>query len=348
MANKGFVYRGKERTTETLKRKSSEGARDYDSCFKAGIPTYKPKEGENCVRIMPSTWDEPDWDYTIYSHYSVGADNARYLCLSKMKDEPCPVCEAALKATDEDEKDSLSVGKGAICWVIDRDNEKAGPQLWSIPFTKVRNEIHTRSIDKKTRAPILVDDPEEGYDIVFNRKGTDKTTQYTGVEVVRDPSPLHEDQKTQDRWLAYIEENPLPECLNFFEADYIEKVLFGKVSSKASNKEEAAGAAAEDETPPARTSRRGAAPPAEEGDAVADEAPPARTSRRALATESDEAPAPDSRAARRRALLADDDPPFDADAEAPAPARRVSRAAVEEETPVATARRSLERLKPRQ
>lgn len=348
-----FVYRGDKRTAESTMRKSKEGTRDYDSFVKPGIPFFKPKEGENCIRILPSTWEEPDWDYPIFLHYNIGPDEGRYLCTAKMKDEPCAACDAKLEAADAEEADQLSPSKGAVCWLVDRDNEKAGPQMWVMPLTKVRNEILTRSIDKKTRAPILIDDPEEGFDVVFTRTGTGQKTNYTGVEVVRDPSPLCENEKTQEKWLAYIAENPLPACLNFYDADYLGKILHGKAVRKPAEDDSEAEAAAprtsrrrpaaeEEEAPAPRTARR-APPPDEE-----EEAPAPRSGRRAAAPKEEEEEVPASRTSRRRALLDDAgdeevDPETGEVAEEPAPRGR--RAAAEEETPVATARRSLERLK---
>ena len=347
MAKSKFVYKGSDRSAEELSRKASEGARDYDSIFKSGIPIFKAKEGENCIRILPSTWDEPDWDYIIHQHRNVGPDNVSYLCLDKMKDgEVCPVCEAKRLATDKEEADELRIQKGSICWIIDRDDERTGPQVWQMPFTKVRNEIYARSVDKKTRAPILVDDPEEGFDINFTRVGTTVTTEYKAVEVARDPTPIHDDEKLQDKWLDYITENPLPSVLNFYPAEHIEKVLFGKKSAKtkedAPEQEPVRGRralATEEEPEPTarRSSRRGEPDPEEEAEAE----PRA------------------SRLERRRAAVEEEDPPFERtrrgsraeeeEAEAAPVGRGRSRAesAEEEESPTTQARASLERLKTR-
>lgn len=333
-----FVYRGSERTAADISRKASEGSRDFDTPLKQAIPTFKPKEGENCIRIMPSTWAEPDWDMPIQLHYNVGPDSGRYLCL-KMKGGNCPVCNARLEATDKDEADSFAPRKAALCWIIDRDNEKAGPQIWYIPFSKVRNEIYARSVDKKTKVPILIDDPEEGYDIVFSREGTGDRTNYKGVEIMRDPTPLHDDQKQQGRWLEYIAERPLDDILNFYEVSHIEKVLFGKAVPKAE----------EDETETAsvrssRTARRVAEEPDE-----AEEEPVASNPRRASAAVEEEEPPFETEAkptSRRRALLdANDEEPE------PTPTRRGRAAPAEEQEtpdPVRAARASLERLKQRQ
>lgn len=354
MAKGKFVYRGSDRTAEDITRKASEGTRDYDNIFKPGIPVFKPKEGENCIRILPSTWDEPDWDYTVQSHYSVGPDNVRYLCLEKMKGEPCPVCEAQRTAADKEEADGLRAAKGSIVWIIDRDDERTGPQVWSMPFSKVRNEIYARSTDKKTRAPILVDDPEEGFDIVFNRVGTNVNTDYKGVEIVRDPSPIHEDEKLQNKWLDYIADNPLPSVLHFYDADHIEKVLYGKKSAKTETEEEP-----EAETGSVRGRRRLAT---EETEAEAEAPASRRASRRGAVEEEPEPESRGSRLERRRAAVSEEDPPFEGgnrrrgaaaeeeepEAEVPA-GRGRSRVLTEEEgeSPTSQARASLSRLRDR-
>lgn len=231
-AKERFVYRGEQRTAESVVRKSKLSGGLYDSYLQGEIPMFKAKEGECCVRILPPTWEDLDkwgdgWEIQVYLHYSVGPDNAAYLCLDKMKGEDCPVCAARHQTQDEEESNKLKPSLRVLAWVIDRDNEKAGPMVWSMPLSLFR-EISARSIDKKTSTPILIDHPEEGYDLVFNREGTALKTKYTAVEIVRDPSPIHDDEKLQNRWLDYIEANSLPELLNYHEKEHIEKVLYGK------------------------------------------------------------------------------------------------------------------------
>lgn len=341
-----FVYRGADRTVESVVRRSKGGGGMYDSVTLPDIPTFKVPEGESCVRILPPGWEDTDrwgdgWDIEIYLHYGVGPDNSRYLCLDKMKNEACPVCEARLKAADKEESDQLRPRGVNLCWVIDRDNEKAGPQAWFIPKTLYR-EINTRSVDKKNDTPILIDDPEEGYDVVFHRAGTTMTnTKYTGVEVSRDATPLHDDQKLEQRWLSYIQDNPLPEVLNYYDAAHIEKVLFGKAATKEEVVDDDSVITEEPVRNSRASSRRAAA------EEPADDAPVARNGRDARAPV--EEPADDAvvepRSARRRALLDEGD----AEPE-PTSARRGRSAPVEEleePSPVAAAKRSLERLKTR-
>lgn len=340
-----FVYRGADRTVESVVRRSKGGGGMYDSVTLPDIPSFKVKEGESCIRILPPGWEDTDrwgdgWDIEVFLHYGVGPDNSRYLCLDKMKNEPCPVCEARLKAVDKEESDQMRPRGVNLCWVIDRDNEKAGPQVWFIPKTLYR-EINTRSVDKKNDTPILIDDPEEGYDVVFHRAGTTMTnTKYTGVEVSRDATPLNDDQKLEQRWLAYIQDHALPDVLNYYDAAHIEKVLFGKAVAKEETEEvvDEDGVITEQ---PVRGSRSASRRPVVEEE----EAEPVSRNGRARQAVAEEEEPVEPRSARRRALLDEGD----AEAE-PTPARR-GRAApeepVEEVSPVASARRSLERLKTR-
>lgn len=235
MARGKFVYRGGGRTVEEVVRKSKQSGGAYDSYLK-DVQLIKIKEGESTIRIMPPSWSKEDdekwglgWDIGIWIHYDVGQDKGAYLCLDKMNGEMCPVCEARREGTDE-ERDALKPQWRALAWVINRDDEKAGPQVWSMPPSVFR-EINLRSVDKKQNTPIPIDDPEEGYDVVFSREGTGLKTKYTGFEVGRESSPLHDNQKIQDKWLDYISDNPLPDILQFYDAAHIESVLYGKKSA---------------------------------------------------------------------------------------------------------------------
>lgn len=220
-----FKYHGRERTVESVMRRAQSAGKSFDTFIDNNVPTFKPKEGENCVRILPA--EQADWDLQVHIHYNVGPDNATYLCLAKMKNEDCPVCTARAEATDEEEKSAMRISERRLVWVVDRDNEKAGPLIWSMPASLYK-DICGRQIDKKSGEIIYLDDPEDGYDIVFNREGQQLRTKYTGVEISREATPLNDNAKTQDRWLEYIAANPLPSMLTYYDADYIERILMGR------------------------------------------------------------------------------------------------------------------------
>lgn len=342
-----FKYRGGTRTVETITRNSQQSGGLYDSYLKQGIQMYKAKEGDCTVRILPGSWEDTEkwgagWEISIWVHFGIGSDESSFLCLDKMLGKECPICEARHETSDEDEQSSLKPSLRALCWVIDRDNEKAGPMLWSMPNSLFR-EINLRSIEKKTNTPILIDHPEEGFDLMFTRTGTGLKTKYTGVEIERDSSPVHDDQKLQKRWLDYIEDNPLPEVLNYYEPAYLEKVLRGKVDRRTRDEDE--------DAPPTRVRRTREPEPEDE-----DEAPPPRSGRRSRETPED-APEPEApaRSSRRSREPEEEEPPFDAD-----PPKTVSRrrALLDEEdeadgdtlersTTVAAARKSLETMRNR-
>ena len=233
-----FKYR--KRTAESASRRAKQTSGVYDSYVNVEAPWFKPKEGENCIRILP--WiaqDDPKlkdqefadkwgdhWGIDIFIHRNVGPDNGSYLCPNKMSGEPCPICEARNEA-DEDQAQALKPSNRILAWLIDRNDEKTGPKLWSMPLGTSK-DISARSVLKGSGELLNIDDPEEGFDVYFNREGEKDRTRYTQVDVARDPSPLHEDEKIQDRWLKYVEDNLLPDILEFYDADYMEKILFGQ------------------------------------------------------------------------------------------------------------------------
>lgn len=230
---KRFVYR--EPSKESLNKRASQTGGMYDSVLKDDIPVFKPKEGSNCVRFLPSTWDGAEhYGLDVYIHYGIGPDSQRYLCLDKMKGEPCPICEEHRRAQRSGEGDyasALRPTKRVLVWMIDRDKESEGPQLWLIPFT-VDRDISSLSINKRTGEVLAIDHPEKGYDVEFERKGTDLKTKYVGLQIARDSVYLGPDEKTEDTWLNYILDKPLPTLLCYFEYDYITKVFIGQTSKE--------------------------------------------------------------------------------------------------------------------
>jgi len=342
-----FKYRGEGRSVESASRRAKQSGGGYDSYLLPDIPFFKPKEGENAVRIMPPTWEDQEkwgdnWEIQVHLHRNVGPDDATYLCLDKMLGKPCPPCEARRHAADEDEADALRIQWRALCWVIDRNDEKAGPQVWGLPVTLFR-EINLRSIDRKTNQLVLIDHPEEGYDLLFSKEGTGKKTKYTSIEIDRDPTPLHDNEKRQDTWLDYIQDNPLPNVLNFYDAEHIEKVLFG--SARAERTEEPRvrgtsrrgnGAAAPEEEDAGRGSRRSARREPEPAEDEQEDRPPTRRGRSE----------PEEETARPTGRRGRTDPePEEADAEAAdgeeeaPPPRRGRTTPPAEDEPAPTARR---------
>ncbi len=226
-----FTYQ--PRDPSTIKERANQRGGDFDSIFKNGTKLYKPRDGKNLIRVLPPTWENCEhYGYEIWCNYGIGVDDQSYLSLSKMKNQPDPLAEArklAEKQGDRKLVDSLAPRKRVLIYVIDRNAEDEGPQLWSAPWT-VDKDFCNLSFDEDTREVIMVDDPEEGCDIRFYKEGTGLTTKYDAAKMrLMKPSRLHEDEKIMDEWLEYVQANPIPDCLNFYDYDHISSVFAGHV-----------------------------------------------------------------------------------------------------------------------
>jgi hypothetical protein len=231
-----FEYAG--RTDEDVSRRAKQSSARYESIFNKEVPYFTARAGENCVRIMPWIFkDDPDWaeltatakwdnhwGISVMIHRNVGPDKGTVLCLDKMLGEPCPVCDVF----HAEEAEELKLSDRVLVWVIDRNNEKAGPQLWNMPLGTSK-DISLASELRGGKGALLIDNPDEGHDVYFDREGEKDRTRYKQFEVVKEPSYLCEDEDKQYAWLDYVAENRLPDLLKFQEPEYLDKLLSGQI-----------------------------------------------------------------------------------------------------------------------
>ena len=230
-SSRSFEY--KKPTADTVKQRSEQrGGAEFDSLFKHGTHVFKGNDGDNVIRILPATWDDPKhFGFDLFVHYGIGPDQQAYLCAKEMKhgDGECPICEErarAVKDGDDDYAKSLKPSKRVLIYLIDRDAEKEGVQAWAAPWT-VDRDINSLIVDKRSGEVLGIDDPKNGYDIEFSRKGKGLKTEYIGMQIARRESDLGDDD-----WLQYAIDNPLPDQLQFFDYDHIAKVFGGQSSKK--------------------------------------------------------------------------------------------------------------------
>lgn len=221
-------------TTEELRERAlRRGSRD--SFFTQDVQFYTPKVGDNVLRILPPPPDKRaawrSYGVVLYIHYGIGVDEGAYLCLDKMKGDPCPVCEERTRAKSEGEDDLAQAlrptGRVAV-YVVDRDQEGKGPLIWNMPPT-LDSDICGLAVDKKSGEIYPVDNPDAGYDITFSRTGQGMLTKYSSIQIDRRPSPLSEDPATAERWLAYVCDHPLDEKLVFHDTDHIRATFGGGI-----------------------------------------------------------------------------------------------------------------------
>lgn len=208
-----------------MKKRASMGANDFDKIVKDTVKMWKPNDGDNRIRLLPPTWAKAKhYGYDVFVHYGVGPDRQSYLDLQKMRGEPDPITEErerARRERDPDEKyvKDLDSKRRVGVYLIDRDNEREGVQFWAMPWT-VDRDITTVSVDRESGGVLPIDDPIDGYDILFTKKGQKDRTEYTGIQVARRSSALGKEE-----WLDFAVDNPIPDQLLFFPYDHIAKAF---------------------------------------------------------------------------------------------------------------------------
>ena len=229
-----FAY--KSRDSSKAKDRAEKGGGDFDKIFKDGINTFSAADGDNLIRPLPPTWEDPEhYGYDIYVHYGIGADSQAYLCRKKMLNEACPVCEEAKRAEregDDEHYKELKPKQRVAFYLVDRDDEEKGALVWSAPWGFDR-DVCKISVDKRSGEVLELDNPEDGYDIEFEKTGAKKRTKYEGVKIARKASDLDNEEA-----LDFIDENPLPDILNFYSYEHIADVFNGGGGESSSEKEE--------------------------------------------------------------------------------------------------------------
>ena len=236
-------FKYQSRGADSYRNRANQQGGDRDSFVSSEVKTYTVREGANHIRIMPPTWEDPEhYGFDHFVNYSIGADNNQYLSLSKMYGEDDPIAEERKKAMDDGDDDyanSLKWKKRCGVWLIDRKDEEAGPQFYSMAWTLDR-DISAAASDEDSREVLDIDDPENGYDVKFTGEkfsaGKGTGLKPIGVKIVRNSSPLSEDDDQMDEWLDYIQDNPVPSVLVKHSYEHIEKALTG--SKKHSDEDE--------------------------------------------------------------------------------------------------------------
>lgn len=226
---------------KTQKENPSTGI-NGDFLFTKAVQNYKVRDGDNVVRIVPPMWDEAmfPW-YEAWVHGFIGPNNSSFFCLAKMKNQPCPICEARSKeeskGASREDLQQLTASHRALAYVIDRmekDTDKM-LKLWSMPWT-VAQDIVKISF-KRTGELLYLDDPDTGYDILFDKTGLGRKTKYTGVRKDDDPTPLHADKATGEKWLTVAEEHNIPKLIKWPEYNRMKAVLSGEEAEPEAEKE---------------------------------------------------------------------------------------------------------------
>jgi hypothetical protein len=219
---------------ENVRNHSEQSGGNWDGIFKSGVKAWRPKEGENAIRILPPTWENYDhYGFEVYVHTRVGASGSTYTCPNKHGGGPCAACAevTALRAAGEDEDaGKLSVKKNFVYYILDRDAKKPEPVPWQVGWRQDK-EIAEASEVKRRNQVKYIDHPDEGYDVFVKRTGKQLNTRYT-YQTDSDPSPISDDPDEQDDILKEIEDNPISDLIVWASNEKIARDLEGTARKK--------------------------------------------------------------------------------------------------------------------
>lgn len=218
-----------KRDVDGYKKRGAQSGGRRDSFLDEKFTIFRPQKGDNYFRILPPSWEDADhFGLDTWVHWNIGSDKNAYLCLESDPNSTskCPICqekEDADRTGDSNYSKELKPSKRVLYWLINRDEEKEGPLLWAAPWT-IDRDICLLAVDKRTGEQFDVDDPEQGYDISFNYTIPSGNTpgKYEAIQIARKPSELGDED-----WLEFIQSNPLPSVLKYFEASYISDKFAG-------------------------------------------------------------------------------------------------------------------------
>lgn len=336
-------FKYKRRSKEDVEKRAASGGGTFDGFFVDEVKVYSPKKGDNWVRMLPPTWEEPEpthYAFDVYVHYGVGPNRASVLCPAKMPNPKtgkigrCPVCEARQKAErrgDDDTAKEMRITQRAVAWLIDRHEEDDGPMLWAQPRT-VDSDIVKQCIDKRSGEALMIDDPKDGYDVSFEKEGEKERTKYVGIKIARKPSSVDADH------LDYVAERPIPDMLRYRTYEEIALLLNGGEDEEEDDRPRKRRASRDDDEEDDKPRRsRGRTSRDEEEEEEEEERPRKRRPSRDEEEEDEEEERP-----RRRRASRDDD---EEEEERPRK-RRASRDEEEDEEEEAPRRRAAVKKKP--
>ena len=257
----GFRYQS--RTDEEYQQRAS-GTGDFEGFVRSEFRLYRPHQGDNYIRFLPPTHENPKhYGIDVWVHYSVGPDEGAVICLQKMKNEPCPICEARLIADrrgDTDTADSLKPNKRVLVWLLDmKEHERdRKPLLWAMGG-RVDTDFSAAAKDRETGKFRPVDHPDDGFNISFDRHGEKDRTRYSNIQVSSRPTAVPDDD------LDYIMDHPLDTTLRWRDYDQLSQLFDGASRGRSRRDRDRPDDRTSRDREPARDARDDRSPPRDGG-----------------------------------------------------------------------------------
>lgn len=246
-----------------------------------GANFLKVKPGKNYLRILPPVAGARSPFRVTYQHYinmpGVNGKSKSVICARLEAKKRCLVCEKvdelrqSQAQADQRAASDLFARRRVFANVIDRNDEEHGPKIWAFGKT-VHEQLLALRTDEKGGGNYA--HPEDGFDIIVERKGTGKNdTEYT-VRGDRNSSPLGPSEEVMQEWIDT--QHNLNTLVRLTGEEEVAGILDGEE--------------AEERRPPPRQMTQGRGAPSTSARARAearDPAPAARTSSRRRTAEDD-------------------------------------------------------------
>ena len=198
---------------------------------------WKVTDKSHKVRLLPvHPVDNINfYGMTVHVHTNVGVNGDQFLCLKRMKNTNCPICEqqTALWDTEPDMAKELYPQTRYLVWVVDLSvtQDKQVAEIWSCPRTAM-DDILGVSYKKSTDEILNLADIDDGIAIYFDREKTQGTnfSKYKNFQLDDSSTPA------KDEWLEGI--LSFAEILDYATYDEIKNAFLGISNEESIPKKE--------------------------------------------------------------------------------------------------------------
>ena len=160
-----------------------------------GVELFKPKNGENMIRVLPPQEGEEflkTTGYEVRKYYVANKTWVSPKTFGKSTKDPFFDYWMENREKSEDINENFRPTTRRLWFILDLNDEEAGKlSLWEAPM-KLSKEIIARTQHRRTGELINFDDPEDGVVIFFHKEGEKLATEYTRVELSDEKFPLDE------------------------------------------------------------------------------------------------------------------------------------------------------------
>ena len=216
---------------------SDQNNRKYIFTALGNEKVWKVSDKSHKVRLLPvHPVDNINfYGLTVHVHTNVGVNGDQYLCLKRMKNIACPICEQQISLWDAEPEmaKELYPQTRYLVWMVDLSlsKDKQVAQIWSCPRTAM-DDVLGVSYKKATDEILNLANIDDGIAIYFDREKTPNTTFSKYKNFQLDGSPT----QAKDEWLEGIVS--FSDIIEYATYDEIKNVFLGLSNEDVSPKKD--------------------------------------------------------------------------------------------------------------